>query len=112
MGSFRRLTSSRRAKSSDKAENLPLLGRFFKSSAFPIYFEILPLFLAMANRIHRRIEVLLFSTSFLISVLCGDVETENRLILCHRQINIAMFSEHKNLLHFFFQKGGRSANIS
>ena len=33
------------------------------------------------------LEVLLFSTSFVISVLFGDVETDkNRLILCDRQI--------------------------
>ena len=29
------------AKSSDKAEALPLFGSFWKFSAFPIYFEIL-----------------------------------------------------------------------
>ena len=38
-------TASTPAKSSDKAEDLQLLGSFLKkSSAFPIYFEILPLF--------------------------------------------------------------------
>ena len=37
------------------------------------------------------IEVLLFSTGFVISVLFGDVKTvKNRLILCHRQLNIAI----------------------
>ena len=34
----------RPAKSSDKAEDLLLLGIFFKSSAFPVYLEILQLF--------------------------------------------------------------------
>ena len=34
----------RPAKSSDKAEDLPFLAVFFKSPAFPIYFEILPFF--------------------------------------------------------------------
>ena len=33
----------RPAKSSDKTEDLPLLGIKKKSSAFPTYFEILPL---------------------------------------------------------------------
>ena len=34
----------RPVKYSNKAEDLQLLGSFFKSSAFPIHFEILPLF--------------------------------------------------------------------
>ena len=34
----------RPAKSSDEVEDLPLFGSFCKSSAFPIYFEILPIF--------------------------------------------------------------------
>ena len=40
-----------------------------------------------SNNIHSHIEVLLFSTSFVISVVFCDVKMENnRLILCHRQI--------------------------
>ena len=64
----------RPAKSSDKADLL-LLGIFFKPSAFPIYFEILPLFPNLTGPSKSNIltlEVWLFSSSFVISVQFGD----------------------------------------
>ena len=63
-------------------------GVFFKSSAFQIYFEVLPLFpnyTGHSKYVDIHMKVLLLSTSFVISVLFGDVEMD-RLILCHRQI--------------------------
>ena len=61
--------TDRPAKSSNKAEDLPLLEIFFKSSAFPIYFEIISLFTNFTG--HSKYNtpgVLLFNTSFVISV--------------------------------------------
>ena len=54
--------------------------------------------------------MLLFSTSFVMSVLFGDVKTEKICSSCvtGRQ-NIAIFSEHKNLPRFL-PKGGRSSD--
>ena len=60
--------------------NLPL-SRFILK-----FFRFLLTILVTANKIDIHVRMLLFSTSFVISVLCGDVETENRLILCHREI--------------------------
>ena len=84
-------TASTPAKSSDKAEDLQLLGSFLKIFCFSdLFWNFIRFFrnlLVIANNIHVHIEVLLFSTSFVISVLFGDVKTEkNRLILCHPQI--------------------------
>ena len=81
----------RPAKSSDKAEDVPLLRSFLfnlPSLQFIFkFFHFLRTLLVIENVIHRHTEVLLFSTIFVISVRFGDVETEkNRLILCHRQI--------------------------
>ena len=57
--------------------------------------------------------VLLFSNSFVISVLFGDVETEQiRLILCDRQIQISLdplYFPSKKIFRVFLPKGGRSS---
>ena len=70
----------RHAKSPDKAEDLPLLASFFLNlppSRFILkYFCFFQTLLVISNNIHRHIEVLLFSTSFIISMLFGDVKTE------------------------------------
>ena len=83
-------TARRPAKSSDKEEDLLLLGNIKKILLFRFtlkFFRFSRTLLVIANSIHRHIEVLLFRTSFVISALFGDVETEkNRLILCRRQI--------------------------
>ena len=69
-------------------------GGFFKSSAFLIYFEI-------PNFTGHSIEVLIFSTSFVISVLFADVKREKIGSFCVTgRSNIAIFLEHKNLLSF------------
>ena len=88
-------------KSSHKAEDFLLLGSFFNSSAIPIFFLVFCYFLTLlviANTtIHRHIEVLLFSTSLIISGRFVDVETKkipNNFI--------AIFSEHK--IGGFWQK--------
>ena len=103
----------RHAKSSDKAEDLPFFAVFLKSSALPIYFEILPLFSELywlLQITYRHIEVLLFSTSFVISVLFGHVKTEKIGSFCVTgRSNIAMFFKHRNLSLFFLPKGGRSS---
>ena len=74
-------TASRPAKSSDKEEDLRAAFReLFKNHL--LFRFILKFFrrfrtlLVIANNIHRHIEVLLFSTSFVISLLFGDVKTE------------------------------------
>ena len=73
-------TASRPAKSSDKAEDLLLLGSFLKNHL--LFRFILKFFrrfrtlLVIANNIHSHIEVLLFSTSFAIYLLFGDVKTD------------------------------------
>ena len=76
----------RPAQSSDKAEDLPLLASFFLNLPpsrfilkFLCFFKTL---LVVANNVHRHIEVLLFSTSFIISVLFGDVKTEKLGSFC------------------------------
>ena len=103
------LTYSRPAKSSDKAEDLPLLGTFFLN-LLPFrfnlkFFRFFRTLLVIANNIHRHIEVLLFSTSFVISVLFGDVKTEKIGSFCVTgRYNIAIFSEHKNLPRFFAKR--------
>ena len=90
---------------------------------FLVFFENLPPFrfiskffrffctlLVIANTIHRHIEVLLFSISFFISILFGDVETEkNRLILGHRQIKISLYFPSTKIFRIFLPKGGRSS---
>ena len=71
-------TFTRPGKTSDKAEDLPLFGRFFLNlplSRFILkFFGFFLTILVTANKIDMK--VLLFSTSFVISVLFGDVETE------------------------------------
>ena len=72
-------TESRPAKSSDKAEDLPLLWIFLNLPPFRFilkFFSFFRTLLVIANNIHRHIEVLLFSSSFIISVLCGHLKTE------------------------------------
>ena len=76
-----RLDIIRPAKFSDKAEDIPLLGSCFLNF-LPFrfilklfrFFQIL-LVILIANKIHT-LEVSLLSTSFDISVLLGDDETE------------------------------------
>ena len=55
---------------------------------------------------HRHIiEVLLFSTSLVISVLFGDFKTEKIGSFCvTSRSNIAIFSEDKNLPRFFAER--------
>ena len=82
------LNITRPAESSDNAEDLPLLEVFLNLPPFRIilqFFSFFQTLLVIANNIHRHIEVLLFSTSFVISVLFGDVKTESLLVLRHRQ---------------------------
>ena len=91
-------------------EDLPLFGRFFlEIFRFPIYFEIFPLFseLYTGYSIIDIADVLLFSTSFVISVLFGDVKTDKIGSFCVTgRSNIATIFEHKNL-PLFLPKGGR-----
>ena len=78
----------RPAKSSDKAEDIPLLGSIFFKYIRPFrfifkFFRVFSLnLLVIANIIHRHIEVLLFGTIFVISVLFGDVKTEEISSFC------------------------------
>ena len=97
----------RPAKSSDKAEDLSLLWSFFlifslsdlfgNSSAFSkLYWS-----LQITN--YRHIEVLLFSTSFVISVLFGDVKTEKICSFCSfGRSNIAIFSKRRKIFCLYF----------
>ena len=67
----------RPAKSSDEAEHLPLLSFFFNLPPFRFILKLFLFFqtlLVSANKIHTHIEVLLFSTSFDISVLFDDIK--------------------------------------
>ena len=77
-----------------------------------IYFEICRIFqtlLVIANNIHRHIEVLLFSTSFVISVMFGDGKMEKIGSICVTGIeNIAKLLSLKSS-PFFLPKGGRSS---
>ena len=62
---------------------------FFNLPPFRFILKFLRFFrtlLVIANTMHRHIEVLLFSTSFIISVQFGDVEMDKIVFLCHRQI--------------------------
>ena len=58
----------RPAKSSDKAEDLLLLGSFFfnlPASRFILkFFRLFQTLMVIANNIHRHVEMLLFSNSF------------------------------------------------
>ena len=110
------LIGYRPAMSSDKAEDLQLLGSFFLN--LPPFRFILKFFrffrtlLVIANNIDRHIEVLLFSTSFVISVQFGDVKTEkNRRILGHRQVKYryifrakksSLFAKRKKIFCLYF----------
>ena len=46
------------------------------------FFRSFRALLVIANKIHRHIELLLFSTSFVISVRYGDVEMEKLGLFC------------------------------
>ena len=71
--------NSRPAKFSDEAEDLPLLESCLNLSPFRFilkFFRFFRILLIIASKINRHnIEALLISTSFVISVLFGDVET-------------------------------------
>ena len=98
---------------SDQAEDLPLFW-YFLINLTPFRF-ILKFFrsfltlLVIANAINRHIEVLLFSISFVILLLFGDVETENGLILCHQQIKGSLYFLSQKIFRVFLPKGGRSS---
>ena len=98
----------RPAKSSDKAEGRSFLVFFENLPPFRFilkFFRFFRTLLVIANTIHRHIEVLLFSISFVFSALFGDVETEkNRLTLCQRQIKISLYVQSKKSSAFFCQK--------
>ena len=55
------------------------------------------------------IELLLFSTNFVISVWLGDVEMEKMGSFCHRQKKISLYFPSIKIFRVFFSKGGRSS---
>ena len=72
--------NSRPAKFSDEAEDLPLLESCLNLWPFRFilkFFRFFRILLIIASKINRHIEALLISTSFVISVLFGDVKREN-----------------------------------
>ena len=69
------------------------------------FFRFFRTLLVIANNMHSHSEVLLFRTGFDMYVLFVDVKTETIGSSCFAGISsIAIFSEHKQLQRFVFQK--------
>ena len=60
--------------------------------------------LVVANKISSHIEVLLFSTSFIISVRFGDVETEKYVHSVSPAARISLYFPSIKIFRFFFDK--------
>ena len=68
------------------------------------FFSFFRTLLVIANNIHRHIEVLLFSTSFVISVLFGDVKTGKNRIIRSPANKISLYFLSIKIFRGFFAK--------